>query len=590
MALEMIRVPEIVGLSPAVDPTVADRVFALSGKNYVFDSLGPKSPFGNRFVSPIPRDKPDHVQGIRIKLVPDDRVFMMDGDGVWEWVESARGYVAIYLTPNTTTQPYRWTWAYLNNYIYFCHPSVGILALNVVTGLCVLARTIGIAVPEEVLAITENNGRLIAIGPDLFSWSAPSNGLDYEPTLGGGGFQRISDRVSGTPIMVSSYARGCLTWTTGGVLRSEFAGDAAVYRHKAIATEYRPVNSFCSLRVDNDTVVILDERGLFQSQGESPEPLAPLFNEFLIDYIKRNKMTLGQNARLEWDELSRIMYVSLSASFASPLYEHCFALYQPLDKWGQFNEPHYGIIPIKISDSDRAADVYGFVDGEACVRYWKATGSTQLAVADTVGYKTGNLISPAIQKPVGYQDTGTVRVMSSSGRLNTVPQATSTKPAGYFTNGVDSLVLPEVTGLDAQIRIGLIRRNANFAPDQMSEIIGLTIRSAQSGDEAQTIVDYNTIPNATADEDYNVVAGSEDYGLEVLNYVNHKTNIIGSIDGVTEFTSAIPSLVGFTKGARYYTCSVVGVWHIAEVTALDIGESFHIKTLEFNIVDAGRVL
>jgi len=590
MASETIRVSEISGLTPAVDPAVANGIFALSGRNYTFDSLGPKSPFGNRLLSPVPRDKPAHTQGIRIKLAIRDRAFTIDGDGIFEWSESARGMVLIYATPDTSQSPHRWTWAYLAGFIFFCHPSVGLIALNTATGVCVPAKTIGTGVPEEVIAITENNGRLITIGPLFYSWSAPSNGLDYEPTLGGGGFQLISDRVSGTPIMVTSYARGCFTWTTGGVLRSEFTGDAAVYRHKAIATEYRPINSFCSLRVDDDTVVILDERGLFQSKGETPTPFAPMFNEFLISYIKRNKLTLGQNVRLEWDELQRLMYVSLSASFASPLYEQCFVLYQPLDKWGQFNEPHYGILPIKINDSDRAGDFYGFIDAQACVRYWQATGSTQRKVADTLGFGVANLVQAAIQKPVSYQESGTIQVMGASGRINTVSKAVYTKPAGYFTNGVNALAPIEINGLDAQLRFGLIRRENNFAPDQMSEIIGITMRSSQSGDEDQVKVDFNTIPDATANEDYNALTGSDDYGLEVLTYVNHKLEVIGTLDGVTEFLTATPTLVSFTQGARYYTCSVIGVWHIVDVSAVDVGESFHIKTFEINIVDAGRML
>jgi hypothetical protein len=72
--------------------------------------------------------------------------------------------------------------------------------------------------------------------------------------------------------------------------------------------------------------------------------------------------------------------------------------------------------------------------------------------------------------------------------------------------------------------------------------------------------------------------------------VNHKLEVIGTLDGVTEFLTATPTLVSFTQGARYYTCSVIGVWHIVDVSAVDVGESFHIKTFEINIVDAGRML
>src|SRR3546814_14784179 len=76
---------------------------------------------------------------------------------------------------------------------------------------------------------------------------------------------------------------------------SEFTGDQETYRHRDINTEYRPVNSFCVLQTDKNTSMILDERGIYRSQGEAPEPATPLFNEFLKDYIQKNRLKLDQN-------------------------------------------------------------------------------------------------------------------------------------------------------------------------------------------------------------------------------------------------------------------------------------------------------
>src|SRR3546814_2497038 len=82
-------------------------------------------------------------------------------------------------------------------------------------------------------------------------------------------------------------------------MRSEFTGDQETYRHRDINTEYRPVNSFCVLQTDKNTSMILDERGIYRSQGEAPEPATPLFNEFLKDYIQKNRLKLDQNLRSE---------------------------------------------------------------------------------------------------------------------------------------------------------------------------------------------------------------------------------------------------------------------------------------------------
>src|SRR3546814_16329536 len=100
--------------------------------------------------------------------------------------------------------------------------------------------------------------------------------------------------------MVSNYAGGVLTWTTGGLMRSEFTGDQETYRHRAITTEYRPVNSFCVSQTDKKTSLILAERGIYRSQGEAPEQATHLFNEFVKDGIQKKQLKLAPKLRGEY--------------------------------------------------------------------------------------------------------------------------------------------------------------------------------------------------------------------------------------------------------------------------------------------------
>jgi hypothetical protein len=590
MAQGNIRTSDIKGFTPAVEPTRSQELFILNGKNYVFDTLGPKSVFGNRVLLPQPLGKPQHTQGIRLKLRTGDRAFTITGDSILEWSEALGGWRVIYVTPDTTLSPYRWTWGYLNNKMFFCHPRTGILVYDLETQVCVPHD--GPGVPAEAIGIVINNGILVAIDAEFFYYSAPSDGMNFNPTLGGAGFQRISDRVSGYPIMVTSYTRGCLTWTTGGVMRSEFTGDAAVYRHRALQTEYRPVNSFCSCRIDDDTVVILDERGLFQSKGEAPTAFAPLFNEFLGPYIQDNDLRVGDNLRVEWDELERRLYVSTSLSYSDSIFENCFVYYPNLDKWGQFNERHYGILPLRIDGSERSDDFYGFVDSAGVVRVWQEVGSRELVTLSGAGVVKAaqNLVYPPIQQPATYPEGDSGIILSSSAITNTISTATLTQVAGYYELDAMAPAEPELTGLDASIQIGLYRPVDQDSSDRMSELLTVLIRSIQSGPQDQVSVDFSLIPNATADEDYNVISGSDDYGFENLNYVNHGFRIISTIDGVTEFGVTTPSLVAFAKGVRYYSCTAVGLWHILEMTANQVGESFHPVTLEITATDAGRLL
>src|SRR4051812_1604609 len=121
MGTQNFKATDIKGLSPAVEPTRSQELFALNGRNYYFDSKGPKSGFGNRLLLPQPLGAPIQTQGIRLRLRGGDRVFTITSDSILEWDEVTGGWQVIYVTPDTSLSPYRWTWGYLNNKAYFNH-------------------------------------------------------------------------------------------------------------------------------------------------------------------------------------------------------------------------------------------------------------------------------------------------------------------------------------------------------------------------------------------------------------------------------------------------------------------------------------
>lgn len=576
---------DFLGITPAVDARKSDKLFALAGRNYVLDALGPKSPFGNRFLTPYPLGIPEHSQGCRLRLRTGDRVFLFAGDAIIEWIESTGTWRYIYVTGNTTIQPYRWTFGYINGIMYFCNPSIGILAYEVEADFCEPLTSPG--TPVEPIAIIVNNGRLIVIDDLYYTWSAPGDGTNFTPTLGGAGQQKIADRVPGFPIMLSGYARGVMTWTTGGVMRSEFTGDVEVYRHRAINTEYRPINSFCTFQMDDNTVAILDERGIFQSTGEAPRPLTPLFNEFLIDYLQKYDLKLGQNVRLEFDDLRRWLFLSLSLSESSPIYEKAFVLYPSLDKWGTFDEEHLGVVPVLVKESTRADDYFGFVGTDGRIRYWDFVGSRELFPTDG----TLNSVYPiASEKPAHIQVGNQFVTLSSSAVVNTVPMTPYSQGARGFYPAVGySPAESLVTDLDSVLQMGFIRARGEDSNDQLIEINQIFVGSALSGNPDQVSVDFNLIPPTIPTPDVEDIIDAENFAVDNINYVNHGMRIIATVDGLSPYADAIPELIRFDKGGRYFSCSIVGLWNILELSATEIGEAYHLRTLEMTAVDAGRL-
>lgn len=577
------KAQDILGLTPGIDLRRSDKVYAVGGSNFAFTSKGPRSLFGNRYLLPYKLGSPAHTQGVRVRLRSGDRSFLFEGQSILEWNEDVGGWMVIYVTPPTNISPYRWTFGYLNGKIYFCHPVTGIIVYDLDTE--VVERLTGPGVPTTPLAICVNNGRLCVIDDIYFYWSWQSDGSNFTPALGQAGFQKINDRVAGFPIMINTYARGVLTWTTGGLMRSEFTGDQEVYRHRNLNTEFRPMNSFCTLQTDENTIMFLDERGLFQSTGDAPEPAAPLFNEFLIDFIRKNKIFIGQNARIEWDDLRRFMYVSVSLTPESHLYERAYVLYPALDKWGIFSDQHCGIVPIQIDGNIREGAYFGYVDSDGYVRYWNDVASREVL-------PTGNLLNlryPRIQKGSHIAAGGDYYIVSSSMTMNPEPMTDMEGPAGYYAADSNTPATPETEGLGASLQIGLIRFEQNESFDAMTEVTALMLGNVESGDEIQLDEDYVTIPDGMDDEDYEDLEGAEDFGEGTLAYVNHGIRIISTIDGRSLFQQAVPIEVQFAEGARHFSCSTSGIWHILELTANNPGEAFHLRAFELTATGAGRL-
>lgn len=578
------KAADILGLTPGIDLRRSDKVYAVGGANFAFTSKGPRSMFGNRWLLPHALGSPEHVQGVRIRLRSGDRVFTFEGQSILEWDEDVGGWQILYVTPYTNISPYRWTVAYLNGKIFFCHPRTGIIVYDLEDSS--IYKHDGPGVPTTPLAICVNNGRLCVLDDLYFSWSWQSDGLNFTPALAESGQQLISDRVAGFPLMITSYAQGVLIWTTGGVMRSEFTGDQEVYRHRNLNTEFRPINSFCTLQTDENTTVILDERGLFKSNGGAPEPMAPLFNEFLIEYIRQNKLNLGQNVRIEWDDLRRLMYISVSITPEFDKYERAYVLYPSLDKWGVMNEIHHGILPIRIDGNTREGSYFGFVGVDGRIRYWSDFASRETA-------PSGNLLSlryPRIQKNTHEADGGGYLILSSSMTFNSEPMTPMLGPAGFYAAESNTPATPTVTGLDARIQLGLVRfPELSDSFDHMTEVTAVMIGNVESGPETQLSEDYLGVPDGVDDEDYEVITEAEDFGFESLAYVNHGLRVISTNDGRSAFQSAVPELVQFAEGVRHFSCSTVGIWHMVEVSADIAGEAFHVQAFELNAVDAGRL-
>ena len=239
-----------------------------------------------------------------------------------------------------------------------------------------------------------------------------------------------------------------------------------------------------------------------------------------------------------------------------------------------------------IQDSDRTLDYFGYVDADGRVNYWLEAGCVQIMPLET----KLDAVYPLIQKPATFEPGETGVILSSSITLNTVPVSTYNQIAGLYAYDADTPFSPFLAPLLANVQIGLLSLGDQAEHDRMVEVQGIYVGSAISGIEDPDTVDYTLIPAGVDDEDYVELTGGEDFGVEGADYVNHGLRVMGTVDGRTIFDEAVPDLVRFDRSSRNYACHVTGLWHILELTAMNVGESFHIKHVRFTVSDGGRLL
>lgn len=357
-------IPDIKSYSPALDVRGAGNdVYVLGGRNYIFDSKGPKSGFATRLLAGgnVIGDPVGIAQSIEIA----DRCFVAVPSGIYELTDNESAWTLRLDLSSFDLIPFlphkKWTAAYLSDGVYFCHPDYGFYKLTFTGFVHITDETVP-GLPYKPIAVAETNGRLVILSQYYNVWSAPADAEDLTPTLGGAGFNLLSDRVTGQPVAMAAFQRGFLVWTEQDCLVAEFIGGDNVFRFDRATNQQIPLDANCVETLPDGSQIICTKQGLFIiKNGQEPERIAPIFSEFLREVLKHEPAI---RIRLVYASEQDRLYVQLRDY--TNHYVRTYVLAVALDKWGQFSDRHLGIIKYK---PERGA--YGYVDNEGIAHKFK---------------------------------------------------------------------------------------------------------------------------------------------------------------------------------------------------------------------------
>ena len=598
--MSKLTIPNIQGSFPAIDRKKIAEPFVMDGNNYSVDLDGPKSAYGwqkpqNLFVPSQLMQSFSVGTTIFYFGRPSDETFVQISQLNWP----AKQILPVGIFVSGDLQRPRldlpWSHALVGTFHYFANRTWGVLRYDFINNNWEdVTSTIGLT---NVFFITESGGRLCTLSENLATWSAIDDGLDNVPSLTtGAGAQALS--LVGTVEQDTDYlgiqktSKGFLSFTTKGIMRSELIDSVNPFRHLPGETKYIPLTPWCITKITSTEVIILTRFGLFTStDGVEFKEFHPLQNEYFKQVEIPPLLSLSNGfIALHYSTARDELYVSFAQSQSTSQYTKAWVLYIKRDSWGLMNHVHKGFVFLDV-DAIGTKFQQAFIDSFGKPTYLNNSSISQdLDQLDTLSQYVQNLLAYAPHQVEG------VEIMSTNTRMGGFSNVPFPELARFYTPDFvgGHIVNPLIQfSLNSFIEVGLFRFTDEEASDQLSFVTNVAISCLDIVDSTGSIFDdwLNDYPSDVFEDWFLEAESFEDWGEGVVSGSSYLQQIRGSLDGYKTFEDQLAILeeVRVEGKTKFCTCANEGIFESVLLTAFNIGESYHLKTLELNGMIAGRI-
>ena len=622
------------GLVPGVDRRRSDVPYVVDGQNFLVDIDGPYSGLGRTWFVNGEINEPRGIQTLRSS--DESQTYLFTGDSICIFDTTSRRLVSIFVH-TLRTQFWPWTRALVGGYLYFANKELGLLQYDPVTGLW--SWITGVNIPSTVYACCESAGRLCLLGPTALHWSKIDDGSNtgFAPsTATGAGFQLLSIIASSTqPLMLLPYFDGVLTYTSAGIMQSTAVDATNPFRHRVLSRQHVIINPWCVVRVGEEQEeqhIMLCRRGLFATQGtDRPAIWQGLMGEYLHQNILPNidLTNTMMTIRLDHQFDRGILSVSLAEDSRIAVFTKAFMYYVPSQEWGVYSRVHTGFFEFKFTTGPLSTNYqYGVCDSDGSLFYFSSTDSdnTYPLITDSlIDYKSyfdipteyaatslfSDTISITADDISGVTIAGTYDIRTELENVVSPDTITQTADDTYVSGGHTMMstafdaqvaMVRFVVGvnpyyanpLDSYILVGPFQvqpTEIDFVTQFQSAVVGM-LDSGINDQLEDYVLDY---AGTDVVQDWNSLTGDEDWGTASGDNTSYTTEFIGTVDGYTvwepnQMTQQIePELILLEGRSRHLAGSVVGVYNYVKFSTPVAGETFHLKTLRLNLLNAGRL-
>ena len=635
------------GLLPAFDRKRIVEPFVVDGENFIVDADGPVSFFGRTWWTYGSIAEPRGFQALL--SIDQETYYYTAADALCRYDETTRQMYPVF-THATRTLFWPWTIAIVGGYEYFVNREVGLVRHDPVDGTWNVL--VDANIPNPAIACCEAYGRLVVLGDTHYSWSAIDDGsiAGFVPsTATGAGFQLLSILGSGlTGLMLLAYQEGFVVYTTAGLIRVENVQAENPFRHRILTRATRPLNPWVITRIsgsksryaekgDTDELQLyLAHRGLYITDGTGRPRL---WNEALSEYLLRTLLPaldhdgLAFTTRLHYNNDLALVFLSVSDTGQQHTYSRAYAVYTPLDEIGILSRAHTALYDLSFMEGAIQGPQFGMIDAAGTQFYFSFTDTDRLqptAGAVLVDYRAIFDIPTIAAEDLADINIVADQIVMSDEDLSLIPRpgvfdieyplATYPSPSTFAvatevainTSATPHIASDVIAGnaehvvivistrfydeapLDARILIGLLRRGEIQSIDVLSGFETGIISMLDAG-IADTFEDYISDYMANLFEDYADSDDIEDWGVASSSGTEYTARMIGTLDGYQTWMAndtvqdVVLNIVGQDGRNRFVSGTVIGLYLLLEISAFNVGESFHLKTLRINMGQAGRL-
>ena len=574
--------PQVKGLVLALDPRQVPTLHVVRGQNFLINASKIYSAFGSQYLT---YEKIHNVQDLAdfyLEEIDDSRIFTTQG--VLGYNAASRSYYSVMVFSKEATEFFPWSWAYVGGSYYFGKKGMPVIKYNPITDEWLeLDDTNSPGIVPNPYAVTDSFGRLVIADEDVVQWSAIDNGQVFENPDLGAGSQSLALVGGGKPRAVFHTQTGFVTYTSTGIMRSLFREADIPFTHRVGSEHITLLSPYAIAEIRRGIHVFLDISGLYQYNGEQglPQEWQPLMSEFLRTTVLREFNIEGGEVpkiKFHYDSFQQLFHISLPTASNPDFYDRAYSAYLPKDEWGSFDKVHVTLENLFIKDSKDPAFNSGFFDQNGIFHIF--TGQPKVENEDNPYEYT--FFQEYFQAPVRVQND----VQIAGERVDAVAYDKFAYVSTGLYNSDMELVYPTMGALDSNIEVGLLRLlDPEFADrytllsDVIMGVEGLTL-----------IVEDYMLVDPDVFEDWNILEGEEDWGLNVVPNAGFKAEAIGSLDGkiALEDQTVGLALLEESENRRHYTGDSNGIYHILKLSAVEEDQQFQLKTVEPVLKPTGR--